>query len=520
MSITSDELNFLVYRYLQESGFVHSAFVFAYESLVGRSDIATVDIPPGSLINFLQKGLQYVEIERELEQQGEPDASKGILPNEGSAENRIESGTNKDLSNKDGMEIDDGDKRVLALYGSNGENKIPRNANTWLSPSDVTELKGHTDEVLACAWNPVKGLLVSGSCDSTIRLWDIPMGASGFPTSRVVSMSSVLLKNVENTTESSSNDPKPNNQPNGSNALSNRNGVRTNGMEDVTSLSWKPDGELIASGSFLGIIRIHDVGTSLKRTIKGHTGAVFSVKWSPGGKYLASGSVDKTAIVWDPENGEVIKKCTKHKAPVLDLNWRDDSVFATCGADKTIYIISLGEEEPIATLTGHTDDVNEVQWSPSGKLLASCSDDATAKIWSVDGDETSLVHTLEEHSRDVHQVRWAPRKKTEEDFLLLATASFDTTIKLWDAEGGTCLYSLTDHTREIYTISFSPCAGYLASGSSDATLRIWDVKEGTCLKKHRGAGRIFEVCWNKEGDKVAACFGLPSNCVSVIDLKK
>lgn len=68
MSITSDELNFLVYRYLQESGFVHSAFVFAYESLIGRSNIATADIPPGALIHFIQKGLQYVEIEKELEQ--------------------------------------------------------------------------------------------------------------------------------------------------------------------------------------------------------------------------------------------------------------------------------------------------------------------------------------------------------------------------------------------------------------------------------------------------------------------
>ena len=68
MSITSDELNFLVYRYLQESGFNHSAFTFAYESLIGRSKIASSSVPPGALISFMQKGLQYVQIERELKE--------------------------------------------------------------------------------------------------------------------------------------------------------------------------------------------------------------------------------------------------------------------------------------------------------------------------------------------------------------------------------------------------------------------------------------------------------------------
>lgn len=66
MSITSDEVNLLVYRYLQESGFVHSAFSFAHESLVARSAVADAEVPPGALISFLQKGLQYVEVEAHL----------------------------------------------------------------------------------------------------------------------------------------------------------------------------------------------------------------------------------------------------------------------------------------------------------------------------------------------------------------------------------------------------------------------------------------------------------------------
>lgn len=90
MSITSDEINYLVYRYLQESGeiplpfcpqlvfslnsswifnslgFVHSAFALSNESLIHKSGINYAEVPPGSLITLLQKGLQYVEIEWRL----------------------------------------------------------------------------------------------------------------------------------------------------------------------------------------------------------------------------------------------------------------------------------------------------------------------------------------------------------------------------------------------------------------------------------------------------------------------
>eukprot|EP00519_Triparma_laevis_P012927 CAMPEP_0182504702 /NCGR_PEP_ID=MMETSP1321-20130603/17714_1 /TAXON_ID=91990 /ORGANISM="Bolidomonas sp., Strain RCC1657" /LENGTH=145 /DNA_ID=CAMNT_0024710103 /DNA_START=151 /DNA_END=584 /DNA_ORIENTATION=- len=70
ITITSDEVNFLVYRYLQESGFVHSSFTFAYESLLTKSSTVNAPLPPGALITFLQKGLQYLAIEEHLTSDG------------------------------------------------------------------------------------------------------------------------------------------------------------------------------------------------------------------------------------------------------------------------------------------------------------------------------------------------------------------------------------------------------------------------------------------------------------------
>lgn len=97
LSITSDDVNYLIYRYLQESGilplcgrelaecqacfhdcydlthlslftgFHHAAFTFAHESQVHRINIEPDKVPAGTLITFIQKGMQYMELEANLE---------------------------------------------------------------------------------------------------------------------------------------------------------------------------------------------------------------------------------------------------------------------------------------------------------------------------------------------------------------------------------------------------------------------------------------------------------------------
>lgn len=64
--LTSDVVNYLVMRYLQESGFNHTAFSFGHESNVAKANIDPNNVPPGSLITFIQKGMQYLEMEANL----------------------------------------------------------------------------------------------------------------------------------------------------------------------------------------------------------------------------------------------------------------------------------------------------------------------------------------------------------------------------------------------------------------------------------------------------------------------
>jgi transducin (beta)-like 1 len=66
MSLTSDDVNTLVYRYLLESGFTHTAFAFNHEAHLAKAPISMEHIPPGSLVTYIQKGLQFDEIEAHI----------------------------------------------------------------------------------------------------------------------------------------------------------------------------------------------------------------------------------------------------------------------------------------------------------------------------------------------------------------------------------------------------------------------------------------------------------------------
>lgn len=352
--------------------------------------------------------------------------------------------------------------------------------------TEVLTLTGHASEVISCAWSPTGSLLASVAGDDTGRIWCLPEGSPLDPE-QIIGHELIL-----------------------------DHGQGLN--KEVTTLDWRPDGAFLATGCYDGRARVWASNGTLHAALGGFSGPLFALRWSPSGRLLAGAGVEHPAVLWDAlENAETpLRAWTNHKSPTLDLDWRDDTRFATCTTERTIYVYSLESDEPLATFTGHTDEINSVRWSPDGMRLASCSDDHTARIWTPEDPEQQPV-ILEGHEKEIYCLKWAPTgpgSANPDKPAVLATASFDQTVRIWNPLTGACLQVLRRHSDSVYAIAFSPDGDFLASGSLDESICVWSVAEGTLLRAWEGGrGSIFELAWSPAGERLAACTSESTVCV-------
>ncbi|NCQ94485.1 MAG: protein kinase [Microcystis aeruginosa W11-03] len=164
---------------------------------------------------------------------------------------------------------------------------------------------------------------------------------------------------------------------------------------------------------------------------------------------------------------------------------------------------------PDKTLTGHSDEVFSVAYSPDGRYLASGSIDQTIKIWEVaTGKE---LRTLTGHSGGVFLVAYSP------DGRYLASGSIDQTIKIWEVATGKELRTLTVYSY-LYgaDVVYSPDGRYLASRSDDKTIKIWEVATGKELRTLTGhSGPVLSVVYSPDGRYLASGGGLRDNTIKI-----
>ena len=319
------------------------------------------------------------------------------------------------------------DGRLLATAGEDGTVRLwnPATGKPVGAP-----LTGHTGLVPAVALNP-DGQLATGA-DTTVRLWDSTTG-------------------------------KPARAP-----LTGHTGL-------VSALGYSPDGKLLATADDDSTVRVRlwdpTTGKPVGAPLTGHTGSVLAVAFSPDGKLLATASGDASARLWDTTTSKPVGvPLTGHTGQVWAVAFSPDgNLLATANdGDASVRLWNPATGKPVgAPLTGHTDLVSGVAFSPDGNLLATTSHDASVRLWNP-ATGKPVGAPLTGHTGPVSAVTFSPQAR-------LATGGLDATVRLWDiATGKPVGAPLTGHTGPVRAVAFSADARLLATASDDKTVRLWE----------------------------------------------
>ena len=309
---------------------------------------------------------------------------------------------------------------TLAQTSSNG---VAAPLNREAQPELVME-SGHHKPVMSLAFGPDSRWLVSGSQDTTLKLWDLKTGRE--------------LR-----------------------AFAGHRGM-------VWKMALTPDGKVLVSAGTEGAVKLWDIETGRElRNLSGPS-PVWSVAVSPDGRTFAAGSKDGLIRVW-PISAAKKAKMLRGTDEVNSLAFGSDGDWLAAAAGKSLDIWKISNEKKIQVLAGHQNIILGVAASRDGRWLASSDAGGTVKLW-----DTSTWHEIR---------TWAPRPG-EASFCLafspngsLLAALVGRAIEIWETKTGRLVKSvpLPGNYSSNFAVSFSPDGKWLAAGVDDR-IALWETK--------------------------------------------
>lgn len=147
--------------------------------------------------------------------------------------------------------------------------------------------------------------------------------------------------------------------------------------------------------------------------------------------------------------------------------------------------------------TGHLAGVNAVVWSPDGKLIASASDDKFVQVFDANNGTRKVIYA--NHTKEVATAAWSHSGK------LIASGGQDGTVQIWNATTGKLIFTYKGHTDRVNAVSWSKNDQLIASGSEDKTVQVWQVSDGTQIFDFIGHTEgVLCVGWQPDNSSVAS----------------
>uniref|UniRef100_A0A8C5QET0 Transducin beta like 3 n=1 Tax=Leptobrachium leishanense TaxID=445787 RepID=A0A8C5QET0_9ANUR len=263
-------------------------------------------------------------------------------------------------------------------------------------------------------------------------------------------------------------------------------------------------------------LKVFELSTSNCQILHGHTETVLALDVFKKGLLFASCAKDQTIRIWkmNKTTGKVscVAQGSGHTNGVgaISCSRLKESFVVSGSQDFTIKLWKLPESVPKkagGTLSGpeamhasltekaHDKDINSIAMSPNDKLIASGSQDRTAKLWSA--ADLSLLGVFRGHKRGIWCVQFSPVDQ------VLATSSADGSLKLWGLQDFSCLKTFEGHDASVLKVIFVSRGTQLLTSGSDGLLKLWTIKTNECVKTlDTHEDKVWGLHSNRQDDAV------------------